>query len=241
MKKFLAFILCCLVATPAFAERLRGKQIAVKEVDRLNFTPERTVVLKGVVNFPLTDAVSKRLAELDDGKPILLVINSPGGNVAAGYDVIKTMEELDSPLTCVVDDMAYSMGAIIAAYCPRLYVHKRSSIMFHEISWTVQGNETTHKIRQKHAENDILEMDKDIAKKLGISVKEFKAKKQIEWWMTASQAVSCGFATAIVNHLKYAEPPKEITTIMIEKGKKILQQLFGFAERSAFEYSDFLY
>ena len=60
---------------------------------------KRVVRLEGPINVKSAAAVNAQLIALDreaPGKPILLAINSPGGEVRAGLNIIDTMGSLES-------------------------------------------------------------------------------------------------------------------------------------------------
>jgi ATP-dependent Clp protease, protease subunit len=48
------------------------------------------------------------------GKPITLVINSPGGSVDAGFAVWDQIKMLSSPVTTLVTGLAASMGSVLS-------------------------------------------------------------------------------------------------------------------------------
>src|ERR1035441_8916763 len=62
---------------------------------------KRIVRLEGEINEASAKNIINQLLALDKadpGKPILMLINSPGGSVRAGFDIIDTMESLQSPV-----------------------------------------------------------------------------------------------------------------------------------------------
>ena len=122
------------------------------------------------------------------------------------------MESIDSPLVCIIETEAYSMGAMIASYCPTLYIHKFAMVMFHEASYTAQGSTSRINIRVSATNKFLSEVFGDTAKQLGLSPAEFAAKIHDEWWLTARETVASGIADGIINELKYTyeEPKKPI-------------------------------
>ena len=74
--------------------------------------------------------------------PIYLVINSPGGSVVAGLQVITTMRIAQSrgvTIKCIVPMMAASMAFQIFAECDERYAFDNSLLLWHPIRVTVNG------------------------------------------------------------------------------------------------------
>src|ERR1039457_4777 len=76
------------------------------------------------------------LDKADPGKPILLAINSPGGEVQAGVNIIDTMDALQSPVYTVGFNMCASMAAVLLASGESGHrtVFPSTNILLHELS-----------------------------------------------------------------------------------------------------------
>ena len=77
---------------------------------------DRRIALNGPISFETSDYISSRLNYFnnkDAALPIFIVIdNSPGGSVMAGYNILKSMESSQAPVYVVVKSFAASMAAI---------------------------------------------------------------------------------------------------------------------------------
>src|SRR5271170_3557530 len=62
------------------------------------------------------DAIRKLwyLELMDPGKPILFVINSPGGSVDSGFAIWDQIKMISSPVTTLISGLAASMGSILS-------------------------------------------------------------------------------------------------------------------------------
>lgn len=205
MKKILIVILASILFLPQFAMSEKLHPQKVKVIKKFKHDKTRVVKLFGPVRKLLTDDVVFQLQELDATKraPITLLIDSNGGSVRDGADVINAIDNLDSDLTCVITGNAFSMAAVIATSCPKLYIHKFGMVMFHEASFTVSGNigeiERLVEIHKKFIAN----FEVYIARKLGIPLARLVKLEKENWWLNASEAVSCGFASAVVAQQVY--------------------------------------
>ena len=74
---------------------------------------ERTIKLEGEVNEASAAAVVDQLLYLDsksNTKPIILMINSPGGSVYHGRAILDAIDYVDAPVHAIVMGIAMSMG-----------------------------------------------------------------------------------------------------------------------------------
>lgn len=100
---------------------------------------KRIVRVDGAITSHSAAAVEAKLLALDKeapGKPILLAINSPGGEVQAGLDIIDVMNSLQSPVYTVGFNMCASMAAVLltAGDAGHRTVYPNTNILFHEMS-----------------------------------------------------------------------------------------------------------
>lgn len=71
---------------------------------------------------------------------VTLVINSPGGDVFEGLQMVNAIENCPHKVTAKVEVMAASIAAIIALACDEVAIGKNDIMMLHN-SWTfAQGN-----------------------------------------------------------------------------------------------------
>ncbi len=101
------------------------------------------------------DAIRKLwyLELIDPGKPILFVINSPGGAVDCGFAIWDQVKMITSPVTTLVTGLAASMGSVLSlcAAPGRRFATKHARIMIHQprIMGHIQGQATDLEIQAK--------------------------------------------------------------------------------------------
>ena len=190
----------------------------------LEIDENRTVDLNGPINTISAGFFLEQFAYLDDGKPILIRISSPGGSIADGLDIIKAIQAAKSPVTCLVDNYAASMAALIAAQCPKLVMHKYGLLMFHEYSTSIEGSRKQLKSRMDLIESLWEAIMQDLSEKSGIPRAELDALVANDWWLNAQEAADYKFINNIVDHykvtkkntdlfqeiLKFLKPSKEV-------------------------------
>src|SRR5690606_6937285 len=85
------------------------------------------------------DMVREELAQAN-GKPIRIIINSPGGEVFAGAAIYNALREYSGRKTVRVDGVAASMASVIAMVGDEIYMSPGSTMMVHRPLVGAYGN-----------------------------------------------------------------------------------------------------
>jgi ATP-dependent Clp protease, protease subunit len=177
-------------------------------VDQSLLNSRRIMIGRGFDN-ELAEEVIKKLwylEEKDPGKPILLIINSPGGSVDSGFAIWDQIHMISSPVYTLVTGLAASMGSVIAlAGGPgRRFATPMARLMIHQpaIHGVIQGQATDLEIHAR----EILKT-KEIL--IGIYTKATGKSKEViekaidrDTWMTAQEALDFGHIDKIVSSFK---------------------------------------
>lgn len=109
--------------------------------------------------------------------PIFLIIgNSPGGSVIAGYDILQTISNSKAPVYVVVKSFAASMAALITTLATKSYAYPNALILHHQPSGFVWGNLRHTKEHYEFLDEIWKRLGGKVAKKMGISLKAFDKK-----------------------------------------------------------------
>ncbi|MBU6210485.1 MAG: ATP-dependent Clp protease proteolytic subunit, partial [Planctomycetes bacterium] len=139
---------------------------------------DRRISLNGPIVSGTADYVCDRIDwfnNQDRAKPIFIVIdNSPGGSVMQGYRIVKAIETSDAPVHVIVKSFAASMAATIATLAPHSYAYPNAIILHHQMSTGISGNMTDIEQEVKMAQEWERRLAEPIARKMGISMAEFK-------------------------------------------------------------------
>jgi ATP-dependent Clp protease protease subunit len=140
---------------------------------------DRRIALNGAITPATADFVTDRISYFnnkDASKPIFIVIDdSPGGSVMAGYRILKSMEGSRAPIHVVVKSFAASMAATIATLAQSSYAYPNAVILHHQISATLfmaKLNLTQQKEFYEESTRWWTRLAEPIAKKMGISTEE---------------------------------------------------------------------
>ncbi|MFZ4098713.1 MAG: ATP-dependent Clp protease proteolytic subunit [Chlamydiia bacterium] len=143
------------------------------------------------------------MESIDPGKPITLIINSPGGSVDAGLALWDQIKMITSPVTTVVTGLAASMGSILslAAAPGRRFATPYARIMIHQpsIHGVIQGQATDLEIQAK----EILKTRKLLVdlyvKATGKDFETIDRAIDRDTWMSAQEALDFGLLDGVVN------------------------------------------
>lgn len=172
----------------------------------------RRVFLSDAVDSDSAKDIIRKLWYLDHqapGKPILFVINSPGGSVDSGFAIWDQIKLLSSPVYTLVTGLAASMGSLLSLVSGKgkRFATENSRIMIHQplIGGVIRGQATDLEIQAK-------EMLKTRAQIVDVYVSATgKDRKAIEKaidrdnWMSADEALEFGLLDKIVTSMKDVE------------------------------------
>lgn len=85
-------------------------------IDHAILSARRIFFSDAVDNDTARDAIRKLwyLEFTDPGKPILFVINSPGGSVDSGFAIWDQVKMITSPVYTLITGLAASMGSVLS-------------------------------------------------------------------------------------------------------------------------------
>jgi ATP-dependent Clp protease, protease subunit len=166
---------------------------------------ENTVVLRGPVTASSVGEVMHELSAVaqtgQPSDPIYLVLNTPGGSVAAGNDLISYLNTLRRPVHSV-SIFAASMGFHILQASPIRYVTELGTIMSHRANGTTGGDFPQQvDSRLNYIKSLIEKMDeKVIARTSGKHTKEsYMELIRDEYWAVGDTAIKDGFADEVAS------------------------------------------
>ena len=174
---------------------------------------DRRIPFNGPVTSSLADRVTTRINYFnnkDPKKPIFIVIDdSPGGSVMAGYRILKAMEGSEAPVYVVVKSFAASMAATITTLAEQSFVYPNAIILHHQISQSFMFS-SMNLTEQKENVEDLKKwwarLADPIAEKMGITSDEFiemMYKKTVtgDWTEFGDDAVKIKWADHVVNRI----------------------------------------
>lgn len=210
MKKVYALItiaVSAIVATAAMASLKIGKP-DYKDADVV-LKSDNTVSLRGEVNDSSVNALVKQLRELDTekniGKPIYLVLYTPGGSIQAGFELIEAIKGLRRPVKTVTI-FAASMGFQIVQSLDERTILSGGVLMSHKAKGAAEGefgpgNDSQLDKRLNFWKKRLLELDtKTVSRTKGKqTLKSYQDSYENELWLTGQESVDGGYADKVVS------------------------------------------
>lgn len=190
------------------AQKKPGISILEDKIDEALLKSRRIFLSEAVDSDSAKEMIRKfwYLESIDPGKPILFVINSPGGSVDSGFAIWDQIKMITSPVTTLVTGLAASMGSILSlcAAPKRRFATQNARIMIHQpsVNAVIKGQATDLEIHAK----EILKTRQALVEiYVGATGKDFKTIDRAidrDTWMSAQEAKEFGLLDKIVTSYK---------------------------------------
>ncbi len=174
------------------------------KIDDALLKERRIFFSEAVAEKSANDAIRKLwYLELEDpGKPILFVINSPGGAVDCGFAIWDQVKMITSPVTTLVTGLAASMGSVLSlcAAPGRRFATKHARIMIHQprIMGIIQGQASDLEIQAKEIIKTRQLLIDIYVQATGKSPEEIDRAIDRDTWMSAQEALEYGLLDKVV-------------------------------------------
>ncbi len=170
------------------------------------FLKTRTVLLVGEVEKELSEKVVRQLLLLDSisEEPITLLIDSPGGDVYAGFSIFDVIRFINAPVKIVGIGLVASAAALILLAVPkeRRFGLPNSSYLIHQPLSGMNGVATEIEIHARELEKTRARINEIIAEATGQSLEKITKDTDRDFWMNASEATEYGLIGKVVSSKK---------------------------------------
>jgi ATP-dependent Clp protease, protease subunit len=167
----------------------------------------RRLFISKSIDMELADAVIKKLWFLEyssTNDQVVIVINSPGGSVDAGFAIWDQIKMMPFPVATLVTGLAASMGSVLAlcAKSGKRFATPRSRFLIHQPSLgnAVEGQATDLEIQAR----EILKTKKQIVdlycEATHKSAEEMEKAIDRDRWMSAQEALEFGLVDKLVSN-----------------------------------------
>jgi ATP-dependent protease ClpP protease subunit len=194
MKSFLIGLLA-LASLSAYAD----------ETKHITLEAKNTASLREEFDGGSVDAVKSKLIELDQTlgpkEELYLYLNTPGGSIIAGNELIDVTKGLKHKVNVIVN-FAASMGYMTTqAITGKRYITGSGVLMAHRAYVGTEGNSPGN-FEQRVAFNQTLikNLETIASSRVGLSLDDYRGKVREEYWVTGgSEAVKQKQADEVVN------------------------------------------
>ena len=189
--------------SPLFDDEEDEKKQKAPEQFSEKFLKTRQIILTGEINKELADSIVRQLLILDsedEKSPIYMYIDSPGGDVDAGFAIFDMIRFINAPVYLI------GMGLIAsAATLVLLAVDKEfriglpnSRYLIHQPLGGMRGVATDIEIYAKDMEKIRAKLNSLIAEQTGTSLEQVTKDTERDFWLDSDEAVKYGLISKII-------------------------------------------
>jgi ATP-dependent Clp protease protease subunit len=163
----------------------------------------RTILLAEPITKEVAERLTAKLLLLDqesDKELINIYINSPGGDVDAGFAIFDVVRYISAPVRCISTGLTASAAVVVLLATPkklRLSL-PNSRFLMHQPSMGIHGSAADVRIEA----NEILKMrekiNKLIAEETGQPLDKVEKGTRRNYWMDAEEAKKYGLVSRII-------------------------------------------
>ena len=165
---------------------------------------ERIIFLGGPIDGDVANLVVAQLlflASEDPKKDISFYINSPGGQVSAGFAILDTMNHIQPHVSTVCVGMAASMAAVLlsAGEKGKRYALPNAEIMIHQPHGGAEGQAADIEITAKQIIKMRERLNKILAKNTGQKLDRIEKDVDRDYFMSSDEALKYGVVDKVLS------------------------------------------
>jgi ATP-dependent Clp protease protease subunit len=162
----------------------------------------RSIMLSGEINKESADLVVKQLLVLEGEShdPVKIFINSPGGDVDAGYAIFDMVRFVSCSVTMIGMGLVASAAALVLLAVPadRRLALPNSTYLIHQPMSGMKGVATDIEIHALHLEKLRTKLDALIAQETGRTPEQVNKDTERDHWLSSTEALTYGLVSRIV-------------------------------------------
>ena len=164
---------------------------------------DRIVMISGPIDMAMANTVVAQLLFLESENPnadISLDLNTPGGEVNAGWAIMDTMQYIKPDVSTIGMGLVASMAAVLLAAGEKgkRFVLPNTQVMIHQPSSGTEGKVTDMEIYLKEVQYTKKAMIKQMMEFTGRKEKEVFDAMERDNWMQAEDAKKFGLIDGVL-------------------------------------------
>lgn len=168
------------------------------------FLKTRQILLSGEINKELAEKFNKQLLllEADSNKPVYVYIDSPGGDVSAGFAIYDMIRFVKCPVVLIGNGLIASAAALILLAVPQnMRVGlPNSEYLIHQPLSGMHGTATEIQIHAANIKKTKAKINKIIAEATGKDLKKVEADTDRDYWLDAEEALEYGLISKVISN-----------------------------------------
>ncbi len=165
------------------------------------FLKTRTILLTGEIDKDSGERFIRQLLLLESlsEEPITVFIDSPGGDVDAGYAIFDMIRFVKAPVRIVGMGLVASAAALILLAVPkdRRFGLPNSHYLIHQPLSGIRGVATEIEIHARELEKTRERINREIAEATGQPLARVEKDTDRDYWMNAEEALAYGLISKI--------------------------------------------
>ena len=165
------------------------------------FLKTRTILLSGEIDKESSERFIRQLLLLESlsSDPITVLIDSPGGDVDAGYAIFDMIRFITAPVRIVGMGLVASAAALVLLAVPkdRRLGLPNSHYLIHQPLSGIRGVATEIEIHAPELEKTRERVNKVIADATGQSLEQVRKDTDRDFWMNAEEAIGYGLISRV--------------------------------------------
>lgn len=189
---------------PLFDDEDEEKKQKAPEQFSDKFLKTRQIILTGEINKELADSIVRQLLILDsedEKSPIYMYIDSPGGDVDAGFAIFDVIRYVKVPVYLIGMGLIASAATLVllAVDKDRRFGLPNSRYLIHQPLGGMRGVATDIEIYAKDMEKIRAKLNKIISDQTGTALEQVTKDTDRDYWLDSDEAVKYGLISKIVN------------------------------------------
>ena len=164
----------------------------------------RTILLSGEVNKELAEKVVKQLLilEAESDEPIKIFINSPGGDVDAGFAIFDMARFVKNEVYMIGMGLVASAATLVLLAVPseRRLGLPNSSYLIHQPMSRMEGVATDIEIYAKQLERTRDRLNTIVSSQTGQPIEVVQKDTDRDYWLDAREALTYGLISRVVEN-----------------------------------------
>lgn len=165
----------------------------------------RTLLVFGEITMDVAELASAQLLALsaDSGRPIRLVIHSPGGHVESADTLFDLVRAIDAPVSMIGTGWVASAGALIYSSVPRerRFALPNTRFLLHQPLGGMSGPAADVEIEARQIGLMRKRLIQTFAEATGQSEARIEKDSDRNYWLSAHEAVEYGLVGRVISGL----------------------------------------
>ena len=168
------------------------------------FLKTRQILLSGEINKDLAEKFNKQLLllEADSDDPVYVYIDSPGGDVSAGFAIYDMIRFVKCPVVLIGNGLIASAAALIllAVSKERRVGFANSEYLIHQPMSGMRGTCSDIQIHAENLAKTKAKINKIISEATGKDLATVEKDTDRDYWLNAEEAISYGLISKVISN-----------------------------------------